>query len=58
MVVHACNPSSQERVRQEDPEFEASQGYIARTCLKKKKKKVRGKKKRKFQAMIEVGFFF
>jgi hypothetical protein len=37
MVVHACNPSTQE-VRQEDQEFEASLGYAARTCLKISKK--------------------
>jgi hypothetical protein len=29
MVVHTCNPSSW-RLRQEDPEFKASLGYIAR----------------------------
>jgi hypothetical protein len=30
MLVHTCNPSTQEDLR-----FEASLGYIAGTCLKK-----------------------
>jgi hypothetical protein len=41
VVVHPYIPSTR-RVRQENPEFEASLGYIGRTCLKKK-----GKKKKK-----------
>jgi hypothetical protein len=35
MVVELCNPST----HKEEPEFEASLGYVARVCLSKKKKK-------------------
>jgi hypothetical protein len=35
MVAHGCNPASRS-MRQEDHEFMASLGYIARLCLKKK----------------------
>jgi hypothetical protein len=35
-------PLLPERLRKKDCEFEASLGYIARLCLKKKKKKFRG----------------
>jgi hypothetical protein len=34
-------------MRQEDVEFKASLGYLARHCLKKEKEKEKGKKKRK-----------
>jgi hypothetical protein len=37
MVTYTHNPSTQ-RLMQEDLEFQASLGYIARTYLKKKKK--------------------
>jgi hypothetical protein len=38
MVVHTCNPSTQE-VGQEDCEFKSSLDYIVRLHLKKEKKK-------------------
>jgi hypothetical protein len=41
MVVHVYNPSTRDR-RQEDPEFEASLGYIER--LSQKTKKLRNKR--------------
>jgi hypothetical protein len=37
--VHICNTSTQ-RLRQEDTEFKASLGYVARLCLKKKSEQV------------------
>jgi hypothetical protein len=39
MVVHTCNPSNWEAKRGSH-EMEASLGYIAKPCLKKKKKKL------------------
>lgn len=36
-VVHACN-LARRRTGQEKQEFKASLGYLARLCLKKKKK--------------------
>jgi hypothetical protein len=40
--VYLCTPvlSALVRLRQEDPEFKASLGYISRPCLKKKKNKI------------------
>jgi hypothetical protein len=35
LVVHTCNPSTQE-----DCKFEASLGYVVRICLKKTKPKL------------------
>jgi hypothetical protein len=37
MVLHACNPRTQERLRQENHKIEASWGYIVRPYLKTKK---------------------
>jgi hypothetical protein len=37
VVRHVCNASTQEADTQEDWEFEARLGYIARDYLKKKK---------------------
>jgi hypothetical protein len=48
MVAYVCNPSSQEvrALRQKDCKFEASLGYIGRTCRKRKKKRREGRKKK------------
>jgi hypothetical protein len=37
MVVHTCNPITQEDETQEDLEFQASLNYVGRVCLKKEK---------------------
>jgi hypothetical protein len=39
--LQVCNPSSPEAETLEDPEFQASMGYIARPCFKRPKKKKR-----------------
>jgi hypothetical protein len=38
VVTRACNPSTQE-AEAEDHKFEATMGFLARSCLKKKQKK-------------------
>jgi hypothetical protein len=52
MVVHACNPALG-RLRQEDCEFEASLGYIAKMSPKKRKKEKENPKQNKNQGNFQ-----
>jgi hypothetical protein len=46
MVVHFCNPSTQEGLRQENLKLKASLVYVERPYLNMKKKKKKRKEKR------------
>jgi hypothetical protein len=43
MVVHACNPSTQE-ADAGGYEFKASMNYVMRSCLKKERKRTKERK--------------
>jgi hypothetical protein len=54
MVVHACNPSSQED-EAGTQEFKASLVYIARSCSKKRRRKEEEEEEEEVTAPSKIG---